>query len=480
MRPTSPPTPRAAAGFTLTEMMVAMTLFVLVMGLALNTLVATNAVRQAASARLDIYQTSRSVLELIGNDLRAANLRTSDTQFTEVEKLATLGGSINVPTLPVSPQNGRGRLQINDWPPPREFASMFNADPDDPRVYLGNGIDDDGDGSTDEEAFDGLDNDGDSNDHVNNHPSRTLNGQQFVMADGLDNNNDGFVDEGIDEDIFYPRDMINFVINTDPIERSDLMEVGYALDPDTGRDLLRRSAYTQATASAPQTFEDTEVDGVYPIALEYARRNFVPATLTRSRDQIVIPWFSTQNQNSNQVLNADDISFAFTRQESANIKQQVELVALNILGIDFRAYYHDYAIAEENRRRGLNVLDVTPLTGNINIGPEQMFNAYSFPAFNWDSSIENFFELPYQSDFGSVSLVRVCPNGEDDLAVARLTPQYNEAANNDERVRSAMAKTDGLPRLVQVTLFVADQFGYAENPVQLTTRVFLPARTGDE
>jgi len=42
------------------------------------------------------------------------------------------------------------------------------------------------------------------------------------------------------------------------------------------------------------------------------------------------------------------------------------------------------------------------------------------------------------------------------------------------------AETDGLPRVVELTLFVVDENRFREEPVKVTTRVFLSFQTGDE
>jgi hypothetical protein len=49
-----------------------------------------------------------------------------------------------------------------------------------------------------------------------------------------------------------------------------------------------------------------------------------------------------------------------------------------------------------------------------------------------------------------------------------------------ELLVTAMDKTDGLPRLVEVTIFIEDQNRTLDDAVKLSTRVFLPFVTGDE
>ena len=62
--------------------------------------------------------------------------------------------------------------------------------------------------NTDEEDFDGVDEDGDSRDYddanENGQPDvgeSGVNSAGYVYADGEDNNGDGFIDENIDEDV---------------------------------------------------------------------------------------------------------------------------------------------------------------------------------------------------------------------------------------------------------------------------------------
>jgi prepilin-type N-terminal cleavage/methylation domain-containing protein len=453
------------SGFTMVEMLISTVVFVIVLTLAFTTLLAATAVRRAAQARIDIYQNARSTLNVIVQELRSAKLREEDTRFSDQE---TQAGTIN------NPNNGRGRFQMVDWPPPKGQAASFGLDPLDKKIYAGNGIDDDGDGSTDEEAYDGLDNDGDGEQQSPMHPTLGV-----AMADGLDNNDDGRVDEGIDEDIFFPRDMINFLTS----RGGEDIEVGYALDTTTGRDLMRRDA--RVYPSAPP---DTKLDGLYPVAVKYEMKEFLPVPNTSP--PLFVPWFDSNfesgpdDEGERPRTNSPDPVLSNAQASQPNeespdlirVKQLYEVMTLNILGLDFKAYYYDYLIGEENSDLG----SPDPLTLIPSL--TQKYNPYSFPALSWDSSFEN--GLPFPQGLLPYPLgaeFPVLPNEPDDLAVIQGTKLFNNHIDNQpERLRLATQHTDGLPRLVEITLFVQDQNRLREDPVRVSTRVLLSFGGGSE
>ena len=472
------------AAFTLVEMMVAAVMFVIVMGLAFNTLLASNAVRQAATARIDIYQNGRSVLDVIGRELRSASLRKTDVLFSQIEKEPQPNPSYLL--------NNRGRLIINDWPPMKENSMGINTD--DPRIYRGNGIDDDGDGLTDEEAFDGLDNDNDSREGARwNDSKEYTQGPKdpktgYAMADGLDNDGNGLVDEGIDEDIFFPRDMINFMTLSDTGTGADLIEVGYAIDTRTGRDLLRRSAYPDPDYDSRPGRPSVPVDGIYPIAINYNMGQWGSSpdpNVPSGEGSLFAPWFDPVTpDNGKEATYGGQTYLPRNPPPQGNaIRQEVELVALDILGIDFQACYHDWVIEEAKADPAgygsqVRIRGFTPAGSD----PGKTFNPYSFPLRFWDSSVENASALPYEAPPKfSNNLPNVLPNGKDDLAVFAGTEENLKHGTDDKAMRdAAMEKTDGLPRLIEITIFVQDRNRYREDPIKLSTRVFLPFVTGDE
>src|SRR3989304_6151231 len=100
-----PPRLRRTTAFTLTEMLVSIIVFVFVMTLAFNTLLAANAVRKAASARIDIFQNGRTLMDVITRELRNATLRKADTEFTAEEQQFGNANSLT---------NNRGRFILNN------------------------------------------------------------------------------------------------------------------------------------------------------------------------------------------------------------------------------------------------------------------------------------------------------------------------------------------------------------------------------
>ncbi|NUN95821.1 MAG: prepilin-type N-terminal cleavage/methylation domain-containing protein [Candidatus Omnitrophica bacterium] len=465
-------------GFTMIEMLVSVAVFLLVMSMAFATLLAATEVRRAAAARIDIYQNARSALGLMAQELRSAKLYEDDLRFA-----ADPGGG--VPADLNEPDNGRGRLLINDWPPDKDRARTLGVDVNDKRIFTGNGIDDDGDGETDEEAFDGLDNDGDGEPSSPMHPIL-----QVAMADGIDNNGDGRVDEGIDEDFFFPRDMINFLTS----RRGREIEVGYAMDTLTRRDLLRRTALLAVSTGSAR------LDGLYPIAVQYAlaaRGAAQPQPVPGISPDLLVPWFDQDfdSEDPNSVDRGEEPREVGIIRSNAQrnqphrtlgITQVYEVMALNILGVDFKAYYYDHLIGEENGNFDPNAPRFSP----------PGYNPYSFPALSWDSSIENSNLRPYPLNT-ELDPAQILPNEPNDLAVigdpgtcgapphqrigTKLFFEHCDVNLDRSGERAALAtdRTDGFPRIIEITLFVQDQNRLKEDPVRVSTRVMLPFGTGD-
>ncbi len=467
--------PSSQKAFTLVEMLVSTAVFSIIMAMAFSTLQAASEARRAAAARYDIYRNGYTVLAFIAQELRSAKLAEQDTRFNQSSSPTVAPTDLN------NPNNGRGRFMINDWPQVKTEAQskglQVSLIP-----YIGNGKDDDGDGSTDEEAFDGMDNDGDGEPNSPVNPSNNR-----KMADGSDNNKDGQVDEGIDEDIFYPRDMLNFVTFRDGQET----EVGYAIDPVTGRDLWRRTAF-----SAGAEGQLARLDGIYPVAVCYEAlgaagklEQYPPTSFESDVPQIqpvLAPWFDTADLRSLSSSKADpgerprlsgtvkSNAQGTNTNDSFGVTQVYDVMALNILGFDCRAYYYDYRIGEDN---GSNLAE----TGNISSA-----NPYTFPALSWDSSFENYFLNPYTINTPDLS-GGVLPNEPNDLAVITADSQWNDPSKlyvdniNSKANRIALAsdRTDGLPRMVEITLFVQDQNRLRETPVQISSRIWLPFGKGE-
>lgn len=442
------------SGFTMVEMLVSVAVFSVVMVMAFSTLMAATEARKAASAKFDIYRNAQATLTFIAQELRSAKLYEQDLRFIQSANPNNPPADLN------QPNNGRGRLIINDWPPSPKPSNSSSTIP-----YMGNGLDDDGDRRIDEEAFDGMDNDGDGEQGGPVHPRLG-----YAMADGIDNDRDGEVDEGIDEDVFYPLDMLNFVSFRDDRE----IEVGYAIDPVSKRDLWRRTAFFATSSQQP-----SHLDGIYPVAIQYAMGTNSPPPLAYPNQQrLLMPWFDTTGTGDQGEKPRIDGNIASNSQgrvsnENLGITQVYDVMALNILGFDCRAYYYDYLVGEENSN--LQNTLVNGLGGRF-------YNPYSFPAFSWDSSYENFPLNPYTFQ----SEINIFPNEANDLAVIPGT-QLADAMKDQpgtnrlpERIASATDRTDGLPRMLEITLFVQDQQRVREEPVRVSMRVTLPFGKGEE
>ena len=207
-------------GFTLLELLVALTIMSLVMALSASTFTVATEAHKTALATVDIYEKGRAVLDLISRDLQTAYL-------SEIS---------------------RSKEMLFDSDNPQPLFVGINLWQD-----VGDGIDNDGDGLIDEEWLDGINNDLDSD----------ANGY-----DQIDERDYGYV----------PRDLLFFASAQDNRGMGDIMEIGYTVE--SAIDDEKRKTYTSGRYDMLMRYSAVYADEAYPLDYAVPETNFlVPANI---------------------------------------------------------------------------------------------------------------------------------------------------------------------------------------------------------
>lgn len=448
------------AGFTVVELVITLALLLVVGSLALMTFQVANNSRRQALARIDVAEKSRSSLELISRELRSAFLNP-------------------VGRIPL-PEGYQPDVAYEDWTTPVDdnnnglineaalaFIGLNRSRTLENRqgslIEVGDGLDNDGDGSLGA----GIEQVEIGNITMLRGPTGSpgIDEEQF---NGIDDDGDGL----IDEDVVYPSDMLNFVIAEDtaagfllPLDTAggasaarpgyDLVEIGYALDPEANR--LRRRIQT---APDPTQSLSGGIDGRYLV-----RRG--------------------------GGLDAGN---------ETDFKVDSEIFAFDIVGLDFRYYYYDYQVAavlNDPEAWGLSpgvsvfdvVLSVLPGAARAIAAPDGRIQAVQVAGLDvvyphrddpwafrqeWRSdrrdtapgydglalAVQNYYALFYNI------------NNEPSDAIPAVSDLDSLKRMSDRRRR----ETDGLPGMVEITLFATDSRGILSLPTQYSTRVYLAHR----
>ena len=204
---------RGGVAFTLVELMIAVVLASILMGIIAMVFQQAGTVVTMSEQKAELMAEARGIMSMIRRDLKSLR-SVPNTHFL--------------------------------------FASLNRDAP----ASESDGIDDDSDGRIDEEVLDGLDNDGDGE------GQSPVDDQGRKKMDWKDNDGDGLVDEGIDEDCRYARDGMAFVVTN---ERGESQEVGYVLarDPSDNRLKLWRYVDTTPDGHIPSNSSPAATDGMF-------------------------------------------------------------------------------------------------------------------------------------------------------------------------------------------------------------------------
>lgn len=304
----------------------------------------------------------------------------------------------------------------------RDLVPDRSADDSIPGAF----VDDDGDGEVDEEILDGLDNDG---------------------------------DELVDEDLgSIPSDILHFVSAIDNSGDVILQEVSYGLDP-TGTRLVRRGQ----NLSLSDSNNDAQEIGDFGLFVD-----------NQSGEPLLPPIVLIgQLVNNNAVKTAIqnwDHGAKYGSLTGQNIPQNnspgkiFEPLAYDIRGLRLRYWYYDY---NRGGWRWTNEWDSTRETALV---PP---NSLIFNDFAANNSIEGSSRRGFENLIVNEIDDMYPRNSINNTFLVTNPAQIIGNAEFRNVFNSVVKRTDGLPNMVEITMYIQDR-KRANPPQPYTTRVFIP------
>jgi type II secretory pathway pseudopilin PulG len=469
-------------GFTTVEMLVAISLFLVVSSLALVTFQVASNSRRIAMSRIDVSEKSRSCLDIISHEIAAAHLNSLSVRPFP-EDLTPIPGAHEDLNTPFD-DDGDGLYNeeslafagVNGTRYEKNSAGVYS--------FIGDGLDNDGDGQrvagtetvtvgNIEMIRGAVDTDGDG---------LPDNGVDEEFFNGLDDDNDGL----IDEDCLYPSDMVNFVAPASTLDLSvtytsgagpsagttglpvmDLAEVGYALDPE--RDHLRRRYIT-----SPDPVFNPDLESSSPLGIDGR--------------------FLVRPDDAGALKDGNETDFSYYS----------DILGFDIVGLDFRYYFFDYQVSSaKNDPASLEALglpdnatvfDIILAAGGQIVNLESAerravqlrVNADTVIVYPNENSSWAFVEN-WQSDRLDISpSYNGIPSGWNPFLNVNNEPEdavnirglYDDLATGEpQKLRQRYAprrkSTDGLPRMVEVTMFIFDGRRNLSIPARYSSRIFI-------
>ena len=442
------------------ELMITMVILSISSGIVLLTFRSAFDARDAAMSRLDVAEKTRSVLQVISDDLSSAYIN----------------------DLGLRPNSWEGEgpdVRTGGWPPDEDPYSIN-------REVIGDGEDNDGDNLADEvqlrftgrmgwryddELQWGVDNDNDG--ELGEDGAYFLDRYGRYIDDvGIDSDGDGLVDE----DGIYPADTLNFAVTQSGADRGyDVAEVGYCVGTrlyDYSRGELIGNFQTRLLRRAVVRYKG----GPYSlIPVDGQFLNEIGNKRGRDADETE---FTTL--------------FYDIEQRGRSSENEIDVLGFDVVGLELRYWYYNYAIAQE--------LSQYPVPGNVESGRDMEFAGMDIDndgdgsyGEDWPDGYDNdgdgrIDEDPYVGDFAGLakgpwrwvrgnweSSVERYPNEPQDVGTYDTT---SETADEQQKAvrEKAIEHMDGLPEMVWVRIFVYDSERNDLSVKNSTIRVRIPAR----
>jgi len=436
---------RQESGFTLVELMISVAVITMLAGMAAQTFRAVMTARDIAIRRLEINETARAALDFMSSELRASYLTPDSVKPVVVGRIGTQGLG-----------------------PRLRFAGISRdvvVDPDS-RVP-GAGEDDDGDGWIDEEVLDGFDGD------YSGGAEQALSGDS-PSADPL--GCEAGDSTCIDEDIgLYPSDILHFVSAVESSGDIILQEISYGLDP-SGTRLIRRGQILNLNDSSSST--TTQLLDFGQFVDDASRKALVPQSVPIGQ---IMRKSWVQQAELYWDDGAEDGAIGEVNSTNQNPGHIFQVLSYDIRGLRFRFWYYDY---NRGGWRMVNEWDSSRETALVS--PEEMlFNKFARSSTSEydptaNSAREDIFTklivnepedmYPRISGGGQGVLMDFMIKDPRLLRNSARNPNNSQFIDVYQRIAQ---KTDGLPNMVEITLYVQDK-DRENNPKQYSTRVFLP------
>ncbi|MBN2329404.1 MAG: prepilin-type N-terminal cleavage/methylation domain-containing protein [Candidatus Omnitrophica bacterium] len=422
-------------GFTLVELMISVAVITLLAGMAAQTFRAVLTAREVAMRRMEINETARATLDYMATELRSAYL-TPDS----VKPVGVVASS--------SENTG-----------PRFRFAGINRDvvvePD--SKTPGAGKDDDGDGLIDEEVLDGVD--GDYNDGA----AAALKGASPIPDPlGCEPGDQACIDEDIG---LFPSDILHFVSAVESSGTVILQEISYGLNP-AGTRLVRRAQVLQLDSSSSSSRQQLLDFGQF--IDDSSRKLLLPPAVPIGQ---IVRQSAVQQAINNWDDGAEDGQIGQSNNNSQNPGNLFQVLAYDVRGLRFQYWYYDY---NRGGWRMAQEWDSSRETALLSPS-EKIFNKFAANNSLEGNSMTSFANVivnepedMYPRMAGSTS--RFLISDPRQLRNAWRNPQRNAFY---ELYQKIAARTDGLPDMIEITIYVQDR-DRSYNPKTYSTRVFLP------
>jgi len=420
----------AHRAFTLVELMVSIAVIGILAGLAAQTFRAVMSSREVAMRRLEVNETGRTVLDYMASELKSAYL-TPDS---------------------VKPVTQSRNQQVQDVPRFRFVGINRDVVVEPGSEVPGAGLDDDGDGLIDEEVLDGVD-----GDYPNGAKDALRGGRPIADPLGCEPGDWACIDEDIG---LFPSDLLHFVSAVESSGDLILQEISYGLDP-SGTKLVRRAQILDLSGQAAQDRQKLLDFGQF---IDNQTRQAlapppVPAGIPVARAQVAK---AIQNWDTGSKYGW---LVSQTRQDNQNPGKLFQVLAYDVRGLRFRYWYYDY-----NRGGWRMTQEWDSARETALMAPNELI--FNSPAAN--NSVEG---------NSLVSFANIIVNEPEDayprmpgfpLRFLETNPKRILSGQEYVDVRNRITeRTDGLPNMVEITIYVQDQ-ARNMNPRPFTTRVFIP------
>lgn len=385
-------------GFTLVELMVSLAIISILATISAQIFRVTLDMREIAAQKIEVNEVARTALDFMAEELRSAYL---------------------------SPDSVAPVVQGTEAVPRPRFAGLYRDDVD----AIGNNLDDDEDGSTDEETLNGLDDDGDS-----------------------------LIDEDLGKN---SADLLHFVRLVDQADggKISLEEVSYGLSK-SGERLIRRGRSF--------TLQNLQTAGVGSF-LEGSTSLLPSMVPTTERDGTPL--------QSSRVPRAG-VSFTrwgnATTDEKLGVSANMAILAYDIRGLRIKYYYYDYNVGEYRYTLEWDSARETSYADPL-VGQGAIFTTPAMP----DRNVQMWAGDPTRHICNEQedAFPRIMQGGRPVFPIQSPAQLFMSMGNEDIALlaRKVGEHTDGLPHSVEITLYVQDR-ARSSVPVAYTKRVYLPNR----
>lgn len=415
-------------GFTLTELLVSMAIISVLATVSAAIFRTTLNTRDLTEQKIEVSEVGRALIDLIADELRTAYL--SPESLSPV-----LEGSLEA-------QGQAYRMRFAGIRNDTEYSTVIS--PSSSQSAPGFGIDDDGDGTIDEEMLNDVDDDG-----------------------------DGLVDEDFGT---FPDDLLHFVRLLDSAQTGGELaveEISYGLNQRGTRLIRRAKRFSADSTVAPLSNAGSFYETTGNLG------SLVPA-LVPTANALGEPVLQTGDLQVRSLVQWDQI----TQDDQFSKYTSLATLAYDIRGLRFSYWYYDYTLGGYRRAKEWDSARETSFLV-VPLQPSTATAQASRLLFRHTAWHSGFFD-PTDPNFGRDLVANISNEPDDafprvqafnkvDYMFRSPAQLFAQIANPEasQLARRIGAHTDGLPVFVEITIYVQDR-SHVAPPVPFTARVFLP------